>query len=181
MSYNVLDSLKHLELDELKTLSKETRLPFSICLLNLEYDLNIGNCIRSAHIFGAETVFIFGKRKYDSRSTVGAHNYINVVKYDFDDLTDTSLIESKFDSMIQTYNLNPLVIEKTDNSIPITFFKTISRQKTPCLVFGNEQSGVPTVISDKYQCFEIPQRGVIRSLNVASAAAVAIYEFSKYY
>ena len=65
MSFNVHDSYKDLSVEDLKLVSNVSRLPYSVCLMNLEYDLNIGNCIRSAHIFGAERVFIFGRRRYD--------------------------------------------------------------------------------------------------------------------
>jgi len=52
MSFNVHDHYKDLSVEDLKLISNATRLPYAVCLLNLEYDLNIGNCIRSAHIFG---------------------------------------------------------------------------------------------------------------------------------
>ena len=183
MGFNVHDSYKDLSVEELKYVSNTTRLAYSVCLLNLEYDLNIGNCIRSAHIFGAERVFIFGRRRYDLRSTVGAHHYIDVVKYNFDELTNDEVIATKFENMVYEYNLEPLIIDKTNCSKDLSelHVHTDSYNNTkPCLVFGNENSGIPSCITDKYNCFHIPQHGVIRSLNVASAAAVAMYEFSKY-
>lgn len=182
MSFNVHDHYKDLSVEDLKLISNATRLPYAVCLLNLEYDLNIGNCIRTAHIFGAEQVFIFGRRRYDLRSTVGANHYTNIVKYDFDELTDDEVIANQFENMIYDYNLEPLLIDKTAESKDISEAHVHNNgySTTPCLVFGNENSGIPTCLTDKYHCFHIPQRGVIRSLNVASAAAVAMYEFSKY-
>lgn len=182
MSFNVHDHYKDLSVEDLKLISNATRLPYAVCLLNLEYDLNIGNCIRTAHIFGAEQVFIFGRRRYDLRSTVGANHYTNIVKYDFDELTDDEVIANQFENMIYDYNLEPLLIDKTAESKDISesYIYNNGNLTTPCLVFGNENSGIPTCLTDKYPCFHIPQRGVIRSLNVASAAAVAMYEFSKY-
>jgi tRNA G18 (ribose-2'-O)-methylase SpoU len=182
MSFNVHDHYKDLSVEDLKLISNATRLPYAVCLLNLEYDLNIGNCIRTAHIFGAERVFIFGRRRYDLRSTVGANHYTNIVKYDFDELTNDEVICTQFENMVSEYSLYPLLIDKTINSRDISDSHVYTKPyaKTPCLVFGNENSGIPTCLTDKYLCFHIPQRGVIRSLNVASAAAVAMYEFSKY-
>lgn len=183
MSFNVHDSLKDLSVEELKKLSDTTRLPYSICLLNLEYDLNIGNCIRSAHIFGVETVYIFGRRRYDLRSTVGANHYTNIIKHDFAELTSDEVIIAEFEKMISQNNLQPLLIDKTEKSFDIGHmmgYYNFTKVGYPCLVLGNENSGIPTCLTDKYPCFHIPQRGVIRSLNVASAASVAMYEFSKY-
>lgn len=184
MCYNVHDEYKHLEVSELKAVSKESRLRYDVCLINLEHDLNIGNCIRSAHIFGANRVFIFGRRRYDLRSTVGAHHYIDIVKHDFDDITDSNAICEAFDNMVLKYDLTPVVIEKTEDSFDIKemnqWLSDTDPFATPCLVLGNEQNGVPECIANKYQCFHIPQRGVIRSLNVSSAAAVAMYELQQY-
>jgi tRNA G18 (ribose-2'-O)-methylase SpoU len=182
MSFNVHDHYKDLSVEDLKLISNATRLPYAVCLLNLEYDLNIGNCIRSANIFGAERVFIFGHRRYDLRSTVGAHHYIDIVKYDFDELTNDEVICTQFENMVSEYNLEPLIIDKTNTSVDIShpYIYKVCNDKMPCLVFGNENAGIPTCLTNKYPCFHIPQRGVIRSLNVASAAAVAMYEFSKY-
>jgi len=183
MSFNVHDSYKDLSVEELKKLSDTTRLPYSICLLNLDHDLNIGNCIRTAHIFGAQKVFIFGKRRYDLRSTVGANHYTNIIKHDFAELTSDEVIVAEFEKMIRENDLQPLLVDKTEKSVDINGmfdYYDYTRNGYPCLVFGNENSGIPTCLTDKYPCFHIRQRGVIRSLNVASAAAVAMYEFSKY-
>ena len=47
------------------------------------------------------------------------------------------------------------------------------------LVFGNETDGMPDRILDKHpeQCFTIPMRsGKVRSLNLATAAGIVLYE-----
>jgi tRNA (cytidine/uridine-2'-O-)-methyltransferase len=48
-----------------------------------------------------------------------------------------------------------------------------------CLVFGNETQGMPTRILEKHpdQCFTIPMAsGKVRSLNLATAAGIVLYE-----
>lgn len=49
---------------------------------------------------------------------------------------------------------------------------------TSCLVFGNETDGMPDRILDKHpdQCFRIPMSGPVRSLNLATAAGIVLYE-----
>lgn len=180
--YNVHDSVKDMSVEQLQILSSKDRLNFSVCLLNLEYDLNIGNCIRSAHLLGAQSVFIFGKRKYDSRSTVGAHNYTKVIRIEVEDIEDRDLIASKFTSMVVDYSLYPLMIEKNRHSLPISKIRRTADYipgELPCLVIGNEQSGIPDYIVEGHQSYHIEQRGVIRSFNAASAAAIAMYEFTR--
>jgi tRNA (cytidine/uridine-2'-O-)-methyltransferase len=47
-----------------------------------------------------------------------------------------------------------------------------------CLVFGNETDGMPARILEKHpeRCFRIPMRRGIRSLNLATAAGIVLYE-----
>jgi tRNA (cytidine/uridine-2'-O-)-methyltransferase len=47
-----------------------------------------------------------------------------------------------------------------------------------CLVFGSETEGLPARILEKHpeRCFRIPMPGRVRSLNIASAVAVVLYE-----
>jgi tRNA (cytidine/uridine-2'-O-)-methyltransferase len=49
---------------------------------------------------------------------------------------------------------------------------------TSCLVFGNENAGMPRRILEKYpeRCFRIPMPGRVRCLNLATAVGVALYE-----
>lgn len=185
--FNVHDDLKSLTVEELKHVSDQDRLNFSICLMNLEHDLNIGNCIRSAHILGANQVFIFGKRKYDSRSTVGAHNYIDVIKIHPEDMEDRDCVSKTFDDMVRQYDLFPMMIDKTETSLPISHpnFSSLAKyhfnvyHHNPCLVFGNEGAGIPEYLFKGFPTFHIEQKGVIRSLNVSSAAAIVMYEFTR--
>jgi tRNA (cytidine/uridine-2'-O-)-methyltransferase len=46
------------------------------------------------------------------------------------------------------------------------------------LVFGNETDGMPTRILEKHprRCFRIPMPGDVRSLNLANAVSVVLYE-----
>jgi len=51
-------------------------------------------------------------------------------------------------------------------------------QPTGCLVFGNETDGMPDRILDKHpdRCFRIPMTGPVRSLNLATAVGIVVYE-----
>jgi tRNA (cytidine/uridine-2'-O-)-methyltransferase len=46
------------------------------------------------------------------------------------------------------------------------------------LVFGNEVDGMPARILEKHpdQCFRIPMEGTVRSLNLANAVSIVLYE-----
>jgi tRNA (cytidine/uridine-2'-O-)-methyltransferase len=47
-----------------------------------------------------------------------------------------------------------------------------------CLVFGNETDGMPPRILEKHpeHCFRIPMAGRVRSLNLANAVSIVLYE-----
>jgi tRNA (cytidine/uridine-2'-O-)-methyltransferase len=51
-------------------------------------------------------------------------------------------------------------------------------QPNGCLVFGSETEGMPPRILEKYpdRCFTIPMNGRVRSLNLATAAGIVLYE-----
>jgi tRNA (cytidine/uridine-2'-O-)-methyltransferase len=51
-------------------------------------------------------------------------------------------------------------------------------QANSCLVFGNETEGMPERILEKHpeQSFTIPMQGPVRSLNLATAVGIVLYE-----
>jgi len=51
-------------------------------------------------------------------------------------------------------------------------------ERNSCLVFGNETDGMPARILEKHpdRCFRIPMNGPVRSLNLATAVGIALYE-----
>jgi tRNA (cytidine/uridine-2'-O-)-methyltransferase len=51
-------------------------------------------------------------------------------------------------------------------------------ERNSCLVFGNETEGMPARILEKHprRCFRIPMPGEVRSLNLANAVSVVLYE-----
>ena len=83
--FNVRDEYKNNTYEENIEISATCRRKFSVGCINITGELNIGMMIRSACLFGAENFYIFGRKKFDKRSTVGAEKYINIVQYVFDD------------------------------------------------------------------------------------------------
>jgi tRNA guanosine-2'-O-methyltransferase len=68
-------------------------------------------------------------------------------------------------------------VEQTADSTPLPSFVFPRRA---CLVLGREKEGLPPeLLALMDACVEIPQFGVVRSLNVHVSAAVTIYEFTR--
>ena len=51
-------------------------------------------------------------------------------------------------------------------------------EENSCLVFGNETAGLPERILEKHpeRCYQIPMTGAVRSLNLATAVGIVLYE-----
>jgi len=170
-TFNVKDEFQALETAEVKSIAQAQALGYSVALANVTGDLNIGFIVRTAACLCAERVFIFGRRKWDRRSAVGSNVYIPVDAYQ----TDTDPFD--WDSMFQTIRINgylPIVIEQGGAPLETLADSLIPGVK-PCLIFGAEGSGIPQEHCEPEIWLSIDQPGVIRSLNVSSAAAIAMY------
>ena len=170
--FNVATMYQQLPLEDLKSIADERRLPYAIALANITGDLNTGMIIRSACIFAAHEVFIFGKKKYDRRSTVGAHHYITTTHYESNDE------QEGFDWQLALHTIRingyiPLLVEQGGTSLHK--FRPRELPGNVCLVFGSEDHGIPLDVCRGELCLSIPQPGILRSLNVSAAASIAMY------
>lgn len=178
-SRNVHDHLKHLDVPSLQAISAQDRLPWHTMCLNLTGDLNVGTVIRTSHCLGASSVIVFGRQKIDNRSLVGAANYIKVEKVSaLDDHLEYD--PQAFVDALVSRNLVPVFVEcggQPAHDAPwAAWIDAMSRRgQQLCLVMGNESGGIPSDILATGSLFanshvvSVPQRGVIRSLNVAVA------------
>jgi tRNA G18 (ribose-2'-O)-methylase SpoU len=179
--FNVHDNLKHLSLDELKKITSNDRLPYSVATFNVNGNLNIGIMIRNAVLMGAERFLVFGKRQFDKRSCVGSHNYIDIDNAGGLDHHTKVFDFSVFWNTINKYNYHPIYIEIGGNAAPFDPFQDIisatlrTRGKKPCFIFGSESHGIPNELLDTAEdVLFLTQRGVIRSFNVSAAAAIVM-------
>ncbi|XP_077235143.1 tRNA/rRNA methyltransferase (SpoU) family protein [Tasmannia lanceolata] len=70
-----------------------------------------------------------------------------------------------------------LGLEQTANSTPLDKY---SFPKKTVLVLGQEKEGIPVdIIHILDECIEIPQLGVVRSLNVHVSGAIALWEYTR--
>jgi len=180
---NVRDELKHLSHEEHLQLHDESRLPYAVACINLTGDLNIGSIVRSAALLGCETVFIYGRKKFDKRGLVGAHNYqrIEQITIDLPDELGDFPPDINYEILIQTLEglgYTPFGLETGGARIDQMAFTEIV---SPCIVVGNENMGLPDYLRKKLPLVSIPQSGVMRSLNVGVSAAIAMSEIQRQY
>lgn len=172
--YNVADEYKDNTVEENRERCRKDSLPFSIAAMSVAGDLNIGMMMRTASLLGARDFFIFGRKKYDKRSTVGAQNYINVHQSPMD---VKSLHEACQDTEYQ-----PVFIEQGGLTVPLTEGERDRMPTKPMFVFGSESDGIPEDIMYTFPyapIISIPQHGVLRSYNVAAAMSIVTWEATR--
>jgi tRNA G18 (ribose-2'-O)-methylase SpoU len=177
--FNVRDKYKDNSYEENVAICNNDRLKFSVGVINVTGCLNVGMMIRSACLLGAENFYIFGRRKFDARSTVGAEKYINIVQYPFDDpLTADEDMCDTLCALQMTKNYRILLCEHGGQQIGLGR-NTWRNVENPLFLFGSESHGIPEVIGKQFDSISIPQRGVLRSFNVSAAMNIIVWDYIK--
>jgi tRNA G18 (ribose-2'-O)-methylase SpoU len=168
---------------------------YGICMFNVRLSGNVGMALRTACTMGFGHFVICGRHHYDKRFTVGAHNYINIdywedpVKVTIktikpgDYLEDVVYSPNDFIEKCQEVQWTPVFIEQGGQDIRYENWKLIER---PLLVFGNESIGIPRSFMNEVKnaipetrILSIPQWSILRSMNVANAASIAMWELKR--
>jgi tRNA G18 (ribose-2'-O)-methylase SpoU len=164
---NRADYLKWMSDEEVVGFLDKRRLDFGVLIVNILYDNNAGNIIRSANAFGASEIILYGHKKFDRRSSVGTEFYSHFrhLKY----VEDLSLVFKEYDEIV--------AVENVEGAESLENFEWQKGRKT-LLVFGQESSGIPQeVLEGCHKKVQIEQIGSTRSLNVAVAAGVVMYHY----
>lgn len=162
---NVIDRFKEVPTEKIKEELANTAHPFAVMMAQIEGDFNFGSVLRSANVFNAKEVFYFGKRGWDRRSALGAHNYTPCTHL-------RTLEEIK--SLKDKYTF--VALENTGGTTPMSSF---SWPINSLLIVGEESLGIPEDVLMLCDVrVEITQFGSIRSLNAAVAASIAMYDYT---
>lgn len=168
---NIRNEYKNLTNEQIKLKLRQNSLPFAVCMQHIVGDFNFGTVVRSSNAFGAREVFYLGgTKKWDRRSAVGSHNYIDVSYLsNFEDL----------ERLKATYYF--VGVDNIEGSVPLEKF-TWESQLPPLMIFGEETNGlVPEVIEMCDVIVSITQRGSVPSMNVGAAASITMYDFCAKY
>lgn len=195
--FNVRDEYKDNTVEHNQNICKADRLPFSVGMINVTGDLNIGMAVRSACLLGAENFYIFGRKKFDARSTVGAENYINIKQFVFDDPinADEDIYQKVVDLYLEKHDIilcehgghelgsfswTQLIEDTRGIMVDGKLIKATAYGKyTPLFLFGSESFGTPKCLleNDSFIKVSIPQLGVLRSFNVSAAFNIIIWDY----
>lgn len=173
IKFNIHTAYQDKSKEKIAEIRDKLSLPVHLMLLNLNGNMNIGMSIRTAAAFGCSDVWVVGQRKYDARPEVGAKNYIHVHKIGkIDDAR----------AFFEENGLQPVLVEQGGVYLEDMKFKPFTEEKPLCFVMGSESDGIPkewlTSLKDAPR-ISISQYGMMRSLNVATACSIILYEYFK--
>jgi tRNA G18 (ribose-2'-O)-methylase SpoU len=176
----VVDYMKWMDTIEIKNELEKTKNNFGVLMVNIDYDNNSGNIVRTANAFGAIEVILYGRRKFDRRSSMGTEFYMNFQQIRYIEEIDEALKD--YDLIVGLDNIEDSVNIfdynwKHGNPTQNQDLPEPNEPKT-LICFGQESTGLPLEIIKRCdKLVHIPQYGSVRSLNVGTAAGIAMYDF----
>jgi tRNA G18 (ribose-2'-O)-methylase SpoU len=135
---------------------------------------NLGGLSRTCEIFGVTELVIGNKNILEDALfqalSVTSERWLNITEVRVPELSGYLLAAKQ-----QGYTL--VGVEQTANSKCLTSYNF---PRKTLLLLGNEREGIPVdLIHHLEECVEIPQLGLVRSLNVHVSGALMVWEFAK--
>ena len=135
---------------------------------------NLGGLARTCEIFGADTLVVPSKsvcnNKLFKQVSVTADKWVNIDECPPENLYDKL-------SELQSRGFSLIGVEQTAHSTSLEEY--MFPEKT-VLLLGREKTGIPSrFIHMLDACVEIPQLGIIRSLNVHVSGALMVWEYTR--
>ena len=139
--------------------------PFAIAAWNISKEHNVGSLVRTAHATGATEVVLVGEREWNVEAARTAEQFTDIhVLSDVADLR-RHLRERRW--QLVAIELDPRSVNLFDASYP----------DRPCFLLGAELGGVPSeLLDDASLIVQIPQWGLVPSLNLAVAGSIVVYD-----
>jgi tRNA G18 (ribose-2'-O)-methylase SpoU len=140
--------------------------PMAIAAWNITKEHNVGSLVRTAHAVAAEEVLLIGEREWNVEAARTAELYTTVTR-----LPDADA----FRSHLEKRRLNLVAVELDHRSVNLFDAEYPER---PCFLLGAELGGIPEELLDRADLVvQIPQWGLVPSLNLAVAGSVVLYDF----
>jgi len=161
---NVVDQYRYWTVEAIVADLDEHRHPFHVAIENWTSDLNIGTVVRNANAFGAASVHIVGRRRWNRRGAMVTDRYQHIVHHDR--ISDLA-------AWAATERLPIVGIDNLPGSVPLES----TALPEPCvLLFGQEGPGLS---SDAHAACavvcSIAQVGSTRSINAGVASGIAMH------
>jgi tRNA G18 (ribose-2'-O)-methylase SpoU len=140
--------------------------PFALAAWNVSKEHNLGSLVRTAHAAAAAELLLVGEREWNVAAARTAEQYTTIVH-----LED----EAAFGRHLEDRGWRLVAVERDHRSVSL--FEA-SYPETPCFLLGAELGGVPQQLLDRASLVvEIPQWGLVPSLNLAVAGSIVVYDY----
>ena len=148
-----------------------------LCATLVDKVPNLAGLARTCEIFNVEKLLLPNKRiiqdKIFQQISVTAQKWLPI-----EELTESALMDYLL-LYKQQYGYTIIGLEQTSNSYSLTDYNFPEKV---ILVLGKEREGIPVELLQNCiidQCIEIPQFGLLRSLNVHVSGAIMMWEYTK--
>jgi len=167
-------ALEHHQQQNLKNAAGRKRQSLIVCATLIDKIPNLAGLARTVEIFAAEKLVVPDARvcKMDNFKSISvtAGEWINI-----EECREESLLSWLKQQKDDGYSI--IGVEQTSSSKCLS---ALSFPEQTVLLLGKEKEGIPVKFLQMVDtCVEIPQLGIIRSLNVHVSGAIAIWEYTK--
>lgn len=161
---NVVDEFKGVSEAAIVEALDERGSSVEIAIENTLRDFNMGSIVRTANAFGIRRIHVVGRRQWNKRGAMKTDAYMHIEYH------------ATF-TMLQEYaHREGRKIIAIDNTPDSQMMNDTTKHSRSVLLFGQEGPGLsPDALKIADSVVAIEQNGSTRSLNVAAAAAVAMY------
>lgn len=167
---NVTDEFKGVSEERIISQLDQSDHGLTIALENTERDFSMGTIVRSANAFGVRHVYIIGRRQWNKRGAMATEKYLHL-----------HYVETTAEFLAEMRRLGREVIA-IDNIPGSVAMSKVSLPRNAVLVFGQEGPGISSELAEAASMVvAIEQFGSTRSINVGSAATVAMYVWLQQY
>ena len=141
--------------------------PFAAAVYNISKEFNIGSLLRTVHCAKGKEFFLIGDKSYNTYAAVSSDKWTKV-NY-FEKLDDFLLFVKSSD-----YNL--VLVDQAENSKSLFEF---DYPQNPLFFLGAEKGGLPAILkqNSSFPILEIPQYGLVHSLNLSCSGSIVIYHY----
>ncbi len=161
---NVVDGYRGWSVEAIRADLAARSHPFHVAVENLAHDFNIGSIVRSANAFGARSVHVVGRRRWNRRGAMVTDRYLDVRH------------QPDAESLHRWAAHEGLAVVGVDNVPGAVPLETMELPERCVLLFGAEGPGLSAeALAGCGTVVSISQFGSTRSVNVAAAAAVVMH------
>lgn len=161
---NVVDAYRYWRVEAVRADLASRAHMLHVAIENVSQDLNIGSIVRTANAFNVGGVHVVGRRRWNRRGAMVTDRYLDVRHH------------PQASDVLAWAHEHDYEVVAIDNGPGADLLDHALLPQRCLMVFGSERCGISEELLDGAdRLLRIGQYGSTRSINVAAAAAVAMY------